>query len=72
MLDPLAAPLGAAAAGGSAVIDADYREWLVTVRVDENRTQDFPVRSHSAHGARAQHLQRHPGARVIAVRLKQR
>ena len=54
------------------MIDADYREWLVTVRVDEDRTQDYPVCSHSAHGARAQHLQRHPGARVIAVCLKQR
>ncbi len=54
------------------MIDADYRDWLVTVRVDENRTRDFPERAHSAWAARAQHLQRHPGARVIAVRLKQR
>jgi hypothetical protein len=54
------------------VNDANYQDYYVTVRHDEGRTQDYPVRSHSAHGARAQHLQRHPGARVIPVRLKQR
>jgi hypothetical protein len=52
-------------------VNADYRDFWVTVRHDEGRTEDFPVRSHSAHGARAQHLKRHAGGRVIAVRLKQ-
>jgi hypothetical protein len=54
------------------VIDADYRDYLITVRIEEGRTQDFPERAHSAWAARAQHLQRHPGARVIAVRLQHR
>lgn len=54
------------------MIDADYRDYLVTVRVSQDRTRDYPERAHSAWAARAQHLQRHPGARFIAVRLKQR
>jgi hypothetical protein len=53
-------------------MDADYRDYLITVRVSEDRTRDFLERAHSAWAARAQHLQRYPGARVIAVRLKQR
>ena len=52
--------------------DATYQDYWVTVRHDEGRTEDFPVRSHSAHGARAQNRQSHPGARVNAVSLKQR
>ena len=54
------------------MIDAAYRDWIVTVRHDESRTQDYPVRAHSAYGARAQFLQLHPNARITAVRLSQR
>jgi len=67
---PLAAPLGAAAAGGS--VNADYRQWLVTVRTDETHTRDYPVRAHSAWAAGAQLRQLHPSARIIAIRLQHR
>ena len=52
--------------------DATYQDYYVTVRHDEGRTEDFKVTARNAYAARAQHLQRHPGARVIAVRLEQR
>jgi hypothetical protein len=51
---------------------ATWRWYLVTVRIDENRTRDFPVRSHSAWAARAQLIRSRPGARVVAVRYRER
>jgi len=51
---------------------AVFRWYLVTVRIAEGRTQDFPVRSHSAWGARAQYLRLRPGARVVAARYQER
>lgn len=54
------------------MIDAADRDWIVTVRHDESRTQDYPVRAHSAYGARVHFLQLHPNARITAVRLTQR
>jgi hypothetical protein len=49
---------------------ADWRWYLVTVRIAEGRTQDFPVRAHSAWSARAQLIRSRPGARVVAVRYR--
>jgi hypothetical protein len=49
-------------------MNATYRDFFVTVRVDESTTEDHEVRSHSAHGARAQYLQKHPGAKITGVR----
>jgi hypothetical protein len=49
-------------------MNADYRDFFVTVRISETQTRDYRVRSHSAHGARAQHLQKHPGAKITGVR----
>lgn len=54
------------------MIDATYRDWIVTVRHDQSRTQDYPVRANSAYHARYQFLQLHPNARISAVRLSQR
>lgn len=51
---------------------ADYRDFWVTVRLDECRTQDFKETSHSAHGAQALFLQRHPNAKIIRVRYCER
>lgn len=51
---------------------ANWRWYLVTVRVAEGRTQDHPVRSHSAWAARAQLIRSQPGARVVAVRYRER
>lgn len=51
---------------------ASWRWYLVTVRVSEGRTQDYPVRSHSAWAARAQLIRSMPGARVAAVRYRER
>ena len=51
---------------------ATWRWYLVTVRVSEGRTQDFPVRSHSAWAARAQLIRSMPGARVVAVRYREK
>jgi hypothetical protein len=53
-------------------MNADYRHWLVTVRIDENRTRDYPVRAHSAWSAGAQLRQLHPNARIIAIRPQHR
>lgn len=53
-------------------MNADYRQWLVTVRLDESRTRDYPVRAHSAWAAGAQLKQLHPSARIIAIRLQHR
>ena len=54
------------------MIDANYRDWLVTVKNDETSTQDHYVRAHSAYSARAQFLQIYPNARITAVRLRHR
>ena len=51
---------------------AVWRWYLVTVRVAEGRTRDYPVRSHSAWAARAQYLRLRPGARVVAVRYREK
>jgi hypothetical protein len=51
---------------------ADWRWYLVTVRIAEGRTQDFPVRAHSAWSARAQLIRSRPGSRVVAVRYRER
>ena len=51
---------------------ASWRWYLVTVRVSEGRTRDYPVRSHSAWAARAQLIRSMPGARVVAVRYRER
>jgi hypothetical protein len=51
---------------------ASWRWYLVTVRVAEGRTQDYPVRSHSAWAARAQLIRSMHGARVVAVRYRER
>lgn len=53
-------------------MNAAWRWYLLTVRVSEGRTQDHAVRSHSAWAARAQYLRSHPGARVVAVRYRER
>jgi hypothetical protein len=53
-------------------VKASWRWYLVTVRVAEGRTQDYPVRSHSAWAARAQLIRSMPGARVVAVRYRER
>jgi hypothetical protein len=53
-------------------MDADYREYLVTVRHDEHRTQDFPIISHCAWAAGAQLLQKRPGSRIVAIRRRYR
>ena len=53
-------------------MQADYRDYLVTIRVDEHRTYDRKVTSHSAHGAIAQYLQKHPKAKIICVRNAER
>ena len=53
-------------------MNATWRWYLVTVRIAEGRTQDFPVRSHSAWAARAQLIRSRPGARVVAVRYRER
>ena len=53
-------------------MNATYRDFWVTVRHDELRTEDFKVTSHSAHGARAQYLQKNPNARIIGVRYCER
>ncbi len=41
-------------------MNADYRQWLVTVRTSESSTRDYPVRAHSAWAAGAQLRQLHP------------
>jgi hypothetical protein len=51
---------------------ATWRWYIVTVRVSEGRTQDYPVRSHSAWAARVQFLRIRPGARVVAVRYQEK
>jgi hypothetical protein len=51
---------------------ASWRWYLVTVRVAEGRTRDYPVRSHSAWAARAQLIRSMPGVRVVAVRYRER
>ncbi len=53
-------------------MDADYRAYLVTVRIDEGRTRDYGIRAHSAWAAGAQLRQLHPNARIIAIRLQHR
>lgn len=53
-------------------MNADYRHWLVTVRLDESRTRDYAIRAHSAWAAGAQLRQLHPAARIIAIRLQHR
>lgn len=42
--------------------------YLVTVRHDEHRTQDYAVRHRSAYEAGWLYRQLHPGARIIAIR----
>jgi hypothetical protein len=54
------------------MIDADYRHWLVTVRVGETQTRDYGIRAHSAWAAGAQLRQLHPNARIIAIRPQHR
>jgi hypothetical protein len=51
---------------------AIWRWYLVTVRVSDTSTRDFPVRSHSAWAARVQFLRLRPGARVVAVRYREK
>lgn len=51
-------------------MDADFRPYLVTVRLDEQRTQDIPVTAHSAWAAGAQLLQQQPGAKILAIRRR--
>jgi hypothetical protein len=51
---------------------ASWRWYLVTARVAEGRTRDYPVRSHSAWAARAQLIRSMPGVRVVAVRYRER
>lgn len=51
---------------------AVWRWYLVTVRVSDTSTRDYPVRSHSAWAARAQLIRSMPGARVVAVRYRER
>ena len=53
-------------------MNARWRWYLVTVRVSEGSTRDYPVRSHSAWAARAQLIRSMPGARVAAVRYRER
>jgi hypothetical protein len=42
--------------------------WLITVRHDETRTQDFAINASSAYQAGWLYKQLHPGARIIAIR----
>jgi len=49
-------------------MNANYRTYLLTVRHDETRTQDYPVQAHSVWAARSQYLQIHPDARIVAIR----
>ena len=51
---------------------AVWRWYLVTVRVSDTSTRDYPVRSHSAWAARAQLIRTMPGARVAAVLYRER
>ena len=53
-------------------MNARWRWYLVTVRVSEGSTRDYPVRSHSAWAARAQLIRSMPNARVAAVRYRER
>lgn len=53
-------------------MNASWRWYLVTVRTGDTSTRDYPVRSHSAWAARAQLIRWMPGARVVAVRHRER
>jgi hypothetical protein len=53
-------------------MEADYRAYLVTVRIDESRTRDYGIRAHSAWAAGAHLRQLHPHARIVAIRRRYR
>jgi hypothetical protein len=53
-------------------MNADFREYLIIIRLDEQRTQEIPITAHSAWAARAQLHQLNPGARVLAIRTRYR
>jgi len=53
-------------------MNANYLQYLVTVRVSETQTKDYAVRAHSAWSAGAQLRQLHPNARIIAIRPQHR